>query len=53
MNDRLLSDLNGVLIAVIEEVRVDAAPVSGDYYPVFEFTKPRRYRCPISTKGAQ
>jgi hypothetical protein len=47
-----VSDLNGVLIAIIEEVRVDA-PVSGNYSPVFEFTKPQRYRCPISTKGAQ
>lgn len=53
MNDRLLSDLNGVLIAIIEEVRVDAAPVSGSYYPEFDFIKPLRYRCPISTKGAQ
>jgi hypothetical protein len=53
VNDRLLSDLNGVLIAIIEEVRVDAAPVSGSYYPEFDFIKPLRYRCPISTKGAQ
>jgi hypothetical protein len=52
VNDRLLSDLNGVLSAIIEEVRVDA-PVSGSNYPVFDFTKRLRYRCPISTKGAQ